>query len=392
MRLLAVYQPLVVVAESREICDRLLLAAPLMGNLPEVGQWPSEVELGSVVDATLPFGGLPWSRCQGRPFLARCGPNAYTILVPVGDGGRVKYDPVVESEVIRVLVLANKAALMAVSVAMRFTHERGRPDPGNLARWQELLELIKNELVVTGIQGELEAAQEELRVLGGWILSRRQGSAHRRKIADAGQEDVDRVANAQVELDFDDYDTGDKDHLDVEESEAGVEEPVQPKLRTGTVVKYEGPKGGSPRRKEQFEHFSSWLDDLRARGIDERLFPNALCPPWMDREEWRRDFMESNSGVPIRRSVAHRSRGTSRRSTTDRAKAGKLTMASAIASASDASSSAASTALALPSSARSASAARSASSARSVSEAACTCTRCEKGYAVMLALERTARC
>lgn len=63
MRLLSAYEPLVVITESREVSDRLLLAGPMLSALPAVGERPSDAELGTVKDATLPFGGLPWSMC-----------------------------------------------------------------------------------------------------------------------------------------------------------------------------------------------------------------------------------------------------------------------------------------------------------------------------------------
>lgn len=140
MRHLSILEPLVVVAESREVSQRLLLAGPPLDELPVPGAWPTDEELAAVVDTTFPFGGLPWSRCQGRPFIVRCGVGKFAILVPVGHGGRVKYDPVLESDVVRLLVLSNRAALLAVSVAMTYAREHGRPDPKNLSEWAHVLQ------------------------------------------------------------------------------------------------------------------------------------------------------------------------------------------------------------------------------------------------------------
>lgn len=339
MRHLSILEPLVVVAESREVTDRLLLAGPFLGDLPVPGAWPTEEELGAVVDATLPFGGLPWSMCQGRPFIARCGIGKFCLLVPVGHGGRVKYDPVLESEVVRLLVLSNKAALLTVSVACSYAREHGRPEPGDLGQWQDLLNLVKAKLHSTGLDSALEEAQQELRDKGRWIWSRRQRSARQRRAGEHGSDGAGQDAvPSENDVDFDDLDIGDMDHLDFADPEPDAEDDkvtsARPRVRTGTVLHYKGPKRDTE-RKIQFNHLATWLDDFRSRGIDEEILPNVLCPPWItNRDEWRRDFLESAYGVPIRVSIGNRSQGTRRRATTNRAKAGKLTMTSALASAS----------------------------------------------------------
>lgn len=158
MRLLAVYEPLVVIAESRDVSERLLLAGPFSDDLPTPGDHPDDKALAEIVDASFPFGGLNWAECQGRPFITRCGPGKYAILIPVGHGGRVKYDPVVETEVVRMLALANKAAMTAVSVAMTFSRTHGRPDPADLHQWQLLLAAIQAELKTTRLISPLPSS------------------------------------------------------------------------------------------------------------------------------------------------------------------------------------------------------------------------------------------
>lgn len=220
MRLLAVYEPLVVVSESHEVSERLLLAGPFHGDLPMPGEYPDDEALASVADASLPFGGLPWAECHGRPFITRCGPGKYAILVPVGHGGRVKYDPVVETEVVRLLALSNKAALVAVSVAMQHAHDHGRPDPADLPAWQHLLALIKEEIACSGLKARLRAAREELASVDSWVRSRRRSSAARRRRGAGG--DGDDSAHVLDKLDddnsFDEFgdvgDFGDFDNSD----------------------------------------------------------------------------------------------------------------------------------------------------------------------------------
>lgn len=75
------------------------------------------------------------------------------------------------------------------------------------------------------------------------------------------------------------------------------------------------------------------LDDYRARGLDENLVPNTLCPTTAKtREAWRKWFIERGIGLQVRSAAAQASKDTEvRRATKDRAKAGKLTLWSVLA-------------------------------------------------------------
>lgn len=265
------------------------------------------------------------------------------MLVPVGDGGRAKYDPVVESEIVRVVALSNKAALQAVSVAMAYVHEHGRPGPNDLAQWTKLVDLIKVDLAATGLEGEIQDSQSQLRELGGWVWSRRQASARRRRSrgTTGAPGAVEKPPVEVDDFDFDDLDTGDQDHLDVADVDADADakpanrKAVMPKLRTGTAVRFVGSIKDTPRQR-QFDHLAAWLDDLRVRGVDEEMFPNTLCPPTAKtRDEWCEAFLNGRPDQRVRRSMAHRSKGTpeERSKVTSRAKAEKPTMATAIAAA-----------------------------------------------------------
>lgn len=139
---------------------------------------------------------------------------------------------------------------------------------------------------------------------------------------------IDELASGAVDRNLDGNDQDNVDDADPE--------PATSSLRTGTITRYQGPKNGTVRR-QQFDHLASWLDDLRARGLDEDVFPNTLCPPTATtRDAWRRDFLNAQVGLDIRRSIGSRAKGgdATRRATQNRAKAAKPTMVSAIAAAS----------------------------------------------------------
>lgn len=110
---------------------------------------------------------------------------------------------------------------------------------------------------------------------------------------------------------------------------------VMPKIRTGTAVRFVGSIKDTPGQR-QFDQLAAWLDDLRARGVDEQVFPNTLCPPTArTRDEWREAFLNGRPDQRVRRSMARRSKGTpeERSKVTGRAKAEKPTLATAIAAA-----------------------------------------------------------
>lgn len=332
MRLLSVYQPLVIVTESRDVTMKLLLSRILLGDLPKPGEHPDEDELDEVIDTTMPFGGLWWADCQGRPFITRYGGDNLALLVPVGDGGRIKYDPTLESETVHLLALSSKAALIAVSVAASHAREHGRPDPTDLGAHQALLASVKEAIANAGLDKELDSAREQLKQNAHWIVSRRQRSAAQRRDGAAGDDekesdkDLLELSDLMELVDLDDDKRGDGD-------DSGNDSA--PKRRCapgGSVVLFEG-GFRSDERRAQFEQLSALLDDLRGRGLDEELYPNRLCPAHLSsREEWLLWFLGPGVNLEIHASALKKSDGYKpRRPTVDRAKAGKRNPLSALA-------------------------------------------------------------
>lgn len=332
MRLLGIFSPLVVIAESKEVSERLILSGPLLGSLPVIGEWPGEDRLSRAIDTSFPFGGLHWSDVQGRPVLSRCVAGGYAILIPVGHGGRVKYDPTLESETVHLLALSSKAALIAVSVAASHAREHGRPDPTDLGAHQALLASVKEAIANAGLDKELDSAREQLKRNAHWIVSRRQRSAAQRRDGAAGDEekesdkDLLELSELMELVDLDDDKRGDGDDGDNDSA---------PKRRCapgGSVVLFEG-GSRSDERRAQFERLSALLDDLRGRGLDEALYPNRLCPAHLSsREEWLLWFLGPGVNLEIHASALKKSDGYKpRRSTVDRAKAGKRNPLSALA-------------------------------------------------------------
>lgn len=63
------------------------------------------------------------------------------------------------------------------------------------------------------------------------------------------------------------------------------------------VLEFKGARR-SEERKRQFEHLTRLLNDYRARGLDENLVPNTLCPTTAKtREVWRKWFVERGIGL-----------------------------------------------------------------------------------------------
>lgn len=206
--------------------------------------------------------------------------------MPVGDGGRIKYDPIIESDAVRLLALSSKAALIAVSVAASHAREHGRPDPTDLGAHQALLASVKVAISNAGLDEELDSAREQLKRNAHWIAFRRQHSAAQRRDDAAGDEekksDKDLLELAQLMelVDLDDDKRGDGDDGDNDSA------PKRRRAPGGTVVLFEG-GFRSDERRAQFERLSALLDDLRGRGLDEELYPNRLCPAHLrTREEW----------------------------------------------------------------------------------------------------------
>lgn len=99
----------------------------------------------------------------------------------------------------------------------------------------------------------------------------------------------------------------------------------QPKSAPGgTVVLFEGGRG-SDERREQFDRLCALLDDLRARGLDDELYPNRLCPAHLKTTDaWGSWFLQPGIDREVHQSALKTSDGhRARTPTTDRAKAGK---------------------------------------------------------------------
>lgn len=98
----------------------------------------------------------------------------YALLVMVGDGGSVKYDSLIETQVVRLIALSNKVAIITSAEAAAFARRHGRPRSTDLHKFQQLLQLIRSRIKREGIEKELDDAREEVHRLRKWLGSRRQ--------------------------------------------------------------------------------------------------------------------------------------------------------------------------------------------------------------------------
>lgn len=101
----------------------------------------------------------------------------------VGDGGSAKYDPIVETQVVELLALSNRVAVIASVEAAQYARRHGRPRPHELSKFQALAEIIRRQIKDSGLEQKLDVAREQVHRLRGLLGSRRQLSAIDRRSA-----------------------------------------------------------------------------------------------------------------------------------------------------------------------------------------------------------------
>lgn len=184
-RYLAICRPMTIIAESAQVCSILAFEGPGgISSLPEIGEVPSAELLANVETRWKGIASRSWWTMQGRVVVSQYAPGRYALLCMVGDGGRVKYDPAVEKEMTRLVVLANKVALIATAYAERYARVHGRPHPSDIATFRQLRENIEAKIKEIGLEDELDDARLNLALRDNWYRSRRAASAASRASAD----------------------------------------------------------------------------------------------------------------------------------------------------------------------------------------------------------------
>lgn len=154
-----------------------------MERVPEIGEDPPVDLLQSLDVRWKGYAAESWWTMQGRVVVSQYAPEHYALLCIVGGGGRAKYDPVVENEVARLVVLANKAALIALKCTEEHARAHGRPRHHNLATFTKLRDEVEVKIREVGLENELDDARYKLAIKAAWFSSRRVAASYFRSRA-----------------------------------------------------------------------------------------------------------------------------------------------------------------------------------------------------------------
>lgn len=166
------------------MCKLLSLTGPSqVERVPEIGEDPPVDLLQSLDVRWKGYAAESWWTMQGRVVVSQYAPEHYALLCIVGGGGRAKYDPVVENEVTRLVVLANKAALIALKCTEEHARAHGRPRHHDLATFTKLRDEVEVKIREVGLENELDDARYKLAIKAAWFSSRRVAASYSRSRA-----------------------------------------------------------------------------------------------------------------------------------------------------------------------------------------------------------------